>query len=389
MRHAPRLLLKASLTFGLILSTALVSAQKQPSSTPNHHSSDTILLGQSLPLSGPSAQLGQEYRAGAQAWFNEVNRLGGIKGSRIELVSLDDQYEPQKTILNTRSLLARPNLLALFGYVGTPTTKTVLPLIEQARVPLIAPLTGASLLRDPKLRMVFNLRASYQQELDKIVHSLVRDARRRIAVVYQDDAFGRDGLQATQAALQRHGLKATAIATVQRNSAKINSALTTLETAQPNAVIIISAYVSSAALSEALIERDLNAQIMNVSFVGTRALEESMPAGQASGIGISQVVPFPWDRWIPVVADYQRLMRAGDSAAGLSFTSLEGFMAARLMTEALQRSGTQPTRQTLLKALQSIQKVDLGGFVLDLSAEDHQASDYVELTFFGAQQWEP
>jgi ABC-type branched-subunit amino acid transport system substrate-binding protein len=376
------------IVFGLSLSIAATSAQQKDTQIPSD-SKNTILLGQSLPLSGPSAQIGKKYQAGAQAWFNEVNRQGGINGKKIRLISLDDQYEPELTIINTKRLLEKPNLLALFGYVGTPTTKEILPLIEERKIPLIAPLTGASILRNKNLKMVLNLRASYQMEIDKIVESLVRNARQKIAIIYQDDAFGKDGLKSAESALKKHGLKPIAIATVQRNSAQIQSALQVLTSSQPNAIIIISTYVSSAALSRELLQRDVKAQIMNVSFVGTRALEQSLPVGLANGIGVSQVVPFPWDRWIPVVADYQRLMRMNNSSARFGFTSLEGFMAAKLITEGIKRVQGPLTKESLIISLKSIKKVDLGGFQLDLSSNNKQASDYVELTFFGAQQWEP
>ena len=376
------------MAIGLSLSIASTSAQQRDTQTFSVRN-NTILLGQSLPLSGPSAQIGKKYQAGALAWFNEVNRQGGINGKKIRLISLDDQYEPELTIKNTKTLLAEPNLLALFGYVGTPTTKEILPFIEERKVPLIAPLTGASILRSKKLEMVVNLRASYQMEIDKIVDSLVRNARQKIAIIYQDDAFGKDGLKSAELALKTHGLKPIAIATVQRNSAQIQPALQVLTSSRPNAIIIISTYVSSAALSKELLQRDIKAQIMNVSFVGTRALEQSLPVGQANGIGVSQVVPFPWDRWIPVVADYQRLMRVNNSSARFGFTSLEGFMAARLITEGIKKVQGPLTREALITSLKTINKVDLGGFRLNLIGNNKQASDYVELTFFGAQQWEP
>lgn len=376
------------IAIGLSLSIASTSAQQRDTQTLSDRN-NTILLGQSLPLSGPSAQIGKKYQAGTLAWFNEVNRQGGINGKKIRLISLDDQYEPELTIKNTKTLLAKPNLLALFGYVGTPTTKEILPFIEERKVPLIAPLTGASILRNEKLKMVVNLRASYQMEIDEIVNSLVRNARQKIAIIYQDDAFGKDGLKSAELALKTHGLKPIAIATVQRNSAQIQQALQVLTSSRPNAIIIISTYVSSAALSRELLQRDIKAQIMNVSFVGTRALEQSLPVGQANGIGVSQVVPFPWDRWIPVVADYQRLMRVNNSSARFGFTSLEGFMAARLITEGIKKVQGPLTREALITSLKTINKVDLGGFQLDLTGNSKQASDYVELTFFGAQQWEP
>ena len=351
--------------------------------------SDALVLGQSLPLTGPSAQLGLEYQRGALAWFEEVNRRGGIHGRPIRLVSLDDQYEPSKTLENTRQLLQRQDLLALFGYVGTPTTKVALPLIEQASVPLVAPMTGASLLRRPDLEMVFNLRASYRLEIEAMVEELVRDANHRIAVVYQDDAFGQDGLTAATEALARHDLKPVATTTVQRNSAQVGQAVRELLSVNPNGVIVVSAYVSSAALATQLRDEGSRAQIMNVSFVGTKALQQAMPVGEANGIGVAQVVPFPWNRWIPVVAQYQKLMRSSSDDPDFGFTSLEGFLAARLVTTALDRAGKDPSRPDLVAALESINDLDLGGFRLDMDREDHQASDFVELTFLGSQNWEP
>ena len=366
----------------------LTADSRTPSADPGA-GTDALVLGQSLPLSGPSAQLGLDYQRGALAWFEEVNRRGGIHGRPIRLVSLDDQYEPGKTLENTRQLLQRQDLLALFGYVGTPTTKVALPLIEQASVPLVAPMTGASLLRRPDLEMVFNLRSSYRLEIEAMVDELVRDANHRIAVVYQDDAFGQDGLAAATAALARHDLKPVVTATVQRNSAQVGQAVRALLAVNPNGVIVVSAYVSSAALSAQLRDEGSRAQIMNVSFVGTKALQQAMPVGEANGIGVAQVVPFPWNRWIPIVAQYQKLMRSSGDDPEFGFTSLEGFLAARLVTTALDRAGKDPTRRDLVEALESIKDFDLGGFRLDMGREDHQASDFVELTFLGSQNWEP
>ena len=348
-----------------------------------------LVLGQSAPFSGPSGQLGREYREGALAWFAEVNRRGGIHGRKLRLESLDDRYEPTLTLRNTRQLIGSKNTFALFGYVGTPTVKEILPLVEQEQIPLVAPLTGARLLREPFRPMVFNLRASYQAEIDRIIDDLVRSGRHRIAVLHQEDAFGEDGLNATRSALARHGLRPVAIAGVQRNSTVTDPAALQVQRAQPGAVVIISAYPSSAAFSRSLQRLGSTAQLMNVSFVGTGGLQDALPGGTASGIGVSQVVPFPWDRRLPVVAEYRRLMRQQQRSVHLGFTSLEGFLAARWLTEALEKAGPDPSRKQLVAAFESMHRLDLGGYVLRLGPRDHQASDFVDLTFLGSQRWGP
>jgi len=350
---------------------------------------NALVLGQSAALSGPSGQIGLEYREGAQAWFAELNRRGGIHGRPLRLVSLDDRYEPELTRRNTERLLRQEGVFALFGYVGTPTVKAVLPLVEQQRVPLVAPLTGASLLRQPTPATVINLRASYQAELDQIVNDLVRSGRRRIAVLHQLDAFGDDGLAASRRALARHGLEPLITAGIGRNATSAGAVAQRIHAAHPTGVIVIAAYPSAAAFSKEMLQRNSTAQLMHVSFVGTRGLQDSLPSGQAEGIGIAQVVPFPWNRRIPVVAEYQRLMRRQQREPRFGFNSLEGFLAAKLMGEALQRAGANPSREGLLAAFERLGRIDLGGFQVALGPGDRNASDLVELTFLGSQRWEP
>ena len=349
----------------------------------------TLLLGQSAPFSGPSAQLGREYRNGALAWFAEVNRRGGIHGRRIRLVSLDDRYEPVLTQRNTTAFLDRWKVLALFGYVGTPTVKAVLPELRARGMPLIAPLTGAALLRNPTPANVINLRASYGREIDRIIAALVRSGSHQIAVLHQRDAFGADGLVAARRAMARYGLRPVALASMARNSTDAAGAARTIAEAHPDAVVVITAYPSAAAFSLEMQRRHSKAQLMNVSFAGTRGLQDALVGGKGNGIGIAQVVPFPWNRRIPVVAEYQRLMQRQSGGLGFGFTSLEGFLAAKLMTEALQRAGADPSRQQLLKAFASIGTHDLGGFRVSLGPHDRDASDLVELTYLGSQRWEP
>ena len=348
-----------------------------------------LLLGQSAALSGPSGMLGREYRDGALAYFAEVNRRGGVHGRRLRLISLDDHYEPSITLRNTRQLIERNRVFALFGYVGTPTVKEVLPLVESNKIPLIAPLTGAQLLRQPHRPLVFNLRTSYQVEIDRMVNYLVRSGRHRIAVVAQNDAFGQDGQRAAHQALKRHGLKPVTTARVERNSGQAVEAARAVQAANANGVLIVAAYPSSAAFTRELRQHGSTAQLMNVSFVGASALQAALPSNQASGIGIAQVVPFPWNERVPVVKEYQQLMRRQQGRAQFGFTSLESFLAAKMTVEGLRRAGPAPTRQRFVTALESMRDVDLGGYRVQLGPQNHNGSTFVELTFLGSQRWEP
>jgi len=351
--------------------------------------STELVLGQSAPLSGPSAMLGSEYREGALAYFAEMNRQGGVHGKRLRLLSLDDRYEPPLTLRNTKQLIERDKVFALFGYVGTPTVKAVLPLIEKQKIPLIAPLTGAQLLRQPHRPMVFNLRTSYHMEIDRMVDYLVRSGRHRVAVVYQNDAFGQDGLRGALKALRRHGLKPVASASVERNSSQTSGAARMVQKANANAVLVVTAYPSSASFSRQMRQSGSTAQLMNVSFVGTSALRSSLQSHEASGIGVAQVVPFPWNERVPVVKEYQKLMRRQQTKPHFGFSSLEGFLAAKMTVEGLRRAGPEPTRQRFVTALETMRDVDLGGYRVQLGPQDHNGSSFVELTFLGSQRWEP
>ena len=348
-----------------------------------------IRLGQSAPLSGRSAQLGQEYRAGALAYFSQVNQRGGINGKTIALITLDDRYEPKLTLRNTRTLLERDKVLALFGYVGTPTVQAVLPLVDAQRIPLIAPLSGAELLRTPLRPTVFNLRTSYRSELRESIKALVRAGLRRIGVIYQRDAFGLDGLRATKAALKGYNLAAVAEVSVNRNSLNNEAAAREMVAASPNGLVLVTTYGTAADLILRLRKLGNHAPEMSVSFVGTQALQNALSPHLANGIGISQVVPFPWDGRLPVVREYQQAMRRQSQKPRYGFTSLEGFLAAKLTVEALRKAGPDPSRERLVAALDSLRSIDLGGYRVSFSPQDHEGSDFVELTYLGTQRWEP
>jgi ABC-type branched-subunit amino acid transport system substrate-binding protein len=342
---------------------------------------DTIVLGQSCPLTGPAAELGTEMRLGAQLHFNEVNQKGGVFGRAIKLVTLDDGYEPDRAAANTRKLIEEDKVFALFGYVGTPTSNAALPLFTKAQVPFIGAFTGAESLRTPFNRNIFNIRASYFDETEKIVEQLTNLGIRKIAVLYQNDAYGQAGLAGVNRAIAKRQMQLVAQGTVERNSVAVDAAVKTLVPAQPDVIVMISAYKSIAAFVKAAKKAGYTGLFHNVSFVGSRALASEL-GKDGHGVAISQVVPFPYATRIPVVREYQQLLKAG-SSAGISFTSLEGFIAAKVLVEGLRRAGKDLTREKLVAALETMRMVDFGGFNINFTPTDHNGSNFVELTIIG------
>ena len=277
-------------------------------------------------------------------------------------------------------------VFALFGYVGTPTVKAAMPLIEQAKIPLIAPLTGAQLIRSPRNPLVFNIRSSYHQEIESIVRYLLRYRRRNIAIVYQNDAYGKDGLMGLRKALAARGLRPVTETTVERNSTRTKEAAHRVALARPDAVLIISSYGTVASFITHLRQQGSQAQVMNVSFVGSNALAKALPAQYRHGVGISQVVPFPWNPRVPVVRDYQNTIRRNSSDADYGFSSLEGYIAGSMLVRALKATGGDLTRERFLATLNSLGPVDLGGYKVLLKPQHNQGSDFVELTFLVGRQ---
>ena len=343
-----------------------------------------IVLGQSAVFSGPAADLGTEMRNGALAYFNSVNAQGGVNGRKIVLKSLDDRYEPDNAARATKQLIDEDRVFALFGYVGTPTFNAAAPIIKEARVPLVSAFTGAESLRDPVIRYVFNVRASYFDETEQIVQHLTSMGIDRIAVFYQNDAYGKAGLDGVARALKKRNMAISGSTTVERNSVDVNKAVGDMVKLDPQAIVMISAYKSCAAFIRAMKKAGKSPSFWNVSFVGSKALAKELgPEGR--GVQVSQVVPFPWDDSIPVVREYTRLLKASGSGEP-NFSSLEGFISAKVIVEGMRRAGKNLTRDGLIRALETMEPYDVGGFKVYYSAEDHRGSRYVDLTIISKDQ---
>jgi branched-chain amino acid transport system substrate-binding protein len=351
-------------------------------SAPASAADNQIVFGQSAALSGPAAELGKGVKLGAEVYFNKVNAAGGIKGRKIVLRSLDDGYEPPRAEKNTKELIAQDDVLALFGYVGTPTSAISIPHSTQAKVPFVGAYTGAELLRSPFNKYIFNVRASYFDETEAIVRQLTSFSWSKVAVFYQNDSYGEAGLKGVEQALARRNLKVHAKATVERNSVDIAKAVETLSGSQPEAIVLISTYKSCAAFIKAMQAKGSNAMMYNVSFVGTTALANAL-GESAKGVAVSQVVPSPWSGKYNIVLEYRRAMEAAGHK-DFGFTSLEGYIAAKIVTEALKNGGDK-NREAFVAALEKIDNYDAGGMYFTFSPTRHGASKFVDLTILTAK----
>ncbi len=342
---------------------------------------ERILFGQSAALSGPASALGQGMRLGIRAAFEEVNRSGGIAGRRLELVSLDDGYQPERALENTRQLIQEEEVFALIGPVGTPTSLAAEPAAAEAGIPYIAPFTGAEFLRDSDLaRTTVNVRASYYQETGEAVDRLIGDlGYSRFAVLYQNDSFGRAGLTGVERALTRNGLALVAKASFPRNSTSVKTALVTLRRARPEAVIMIGAYDPVGAFVQWSRRIGFEPTFLTISFVGSAALADRLgPDGR--GILITQVVPLPSDTEFSLTRQYKSALERVDSDEAGDLVSLEGYLAGRLVAEVLEACGEDLTPSRFLAEVVSVSRFNLGGFTLRYGTEDNQGSDRVFLT---------
>ena len=340
-----------------------------------------VTIGQFAAFTGPAAQLGLRMQAGIKAQFDAVNKAGGVNGRQIKLVARDDGYEPEKAAQAVKALLNDDQVFALIGSVGTPTTLAALPAINDAKVPLIGPFTGAQGLREPFSRQLFHVRASYFDETDRIVQHITTLGVKKIAVLYQNDAYGKAGLEGVTRALTKRQMKAVAAATVERNSVDVAKSIDEILKTAPEAIVQISAYKSSAAFIKQARSQGFGGQFFNVSFVGSKALADEL--GEAgTGVVISQVVPFPFQGNSAIVREYQQRMTESGQKE-FDFSSLEGFLAAKVLTEGLKRAGKTLTREGLITALESLKDFNMGGFTINYSAKSHEGSNFSDLTIIG------
>ena len=366
-----------------LLAVAAIAVSAQAAAEPGI-TDNSITLGMTSPFSGTNGVYGTDMRQVIQTYFDQVNKAGGVNGRKINLVALDDGYETDRAVANTKSLIEEKNVFALLAsYGSSPTTEAMNKVFGPAKVPLVGTISGAGSLREPisqnpNGRYMFNVRASYADETEAIVSQLVSLGLKNIAVFYQNDGFGKSGLDGVTVALKKHNLAPTTAATVERNSVDVTAAVEAIAKSKPQAVVMVTLYKPTAAFVKAMKKANQSPMFMTLSPVGTEQLVAELgPA--ARGIGISQVMPYPFNDIVPMVRDYQKLVGA---KAGYSYYGIEAYAMARVMVDALKRMGKDPSREKLMAALEST-SLDMGGLKVAYSATNRQGSRFVELTVIG------
>ena len=370
--------------------TAAVGPTAMPETT--GVSDGEVVFGQSAASTGPAQELGINMRLGIEAAFAEANRAGGVHGRMLSLAFRDDGYEPEAAATNSLELIREEGVFALIGEVGTPTSRSATPVAAAAGVPFVAPFTGAAFLRDvAEWDNIVNMRASYNQETEEMVERFTADlGYDRIAVLYQDDSFGRAGYNGALAALARRGMEPVGVGLYPRNTTAVKTALLDLGKSRPQGIIMVGAYDPIGEFILWARETKLvDAEFITISFVGSNALAEKLGA-KGEGVYVTQVVPFPADDSLPVIRAYQEALAAFKPEAQPGFVSLEGYLAGRLAIAGLERCGREVTRSCFLSQLLDGGDFDLDGFPLSYSGGSNQGSNKVFLTVIGADgQYQP
>ncbi|MBF0313433.1 MAG: ABC transporter substrate-binding protein [Oligoflexia bacterium] len=340
----------------------------------NGVSNGEIVIGMSNALSGSAKGLGLGVKNGAMAYFEKINKTGGIHGRKIRVVSYDDEYEPQLARKNTKKLIDEDKIFALFGYVGTPTSKTVISYISQVGVPFIAPFTGAQFLRTPINKNVYNVRASYFDETELLVNRIVNDLGiKEIGIFMQNDGYGAAGHDGVVRALKKIDLKQVGVGKYKRNTLEVQEGLDELKRSQAKAVIMIGAYKACAAFMKLAKAQGFTPKMFNISFVGVDELYKE--AGEAAdGSFVSQVVPNFYDDSMELIKQYQK-----DVISDFSFPSLEGYIDAIVIVEGLKQAGSDLTRENFKNAMKKI-NLNIGGLQINFTGKINQALNKVYLT---------
>lgn len=372
-----RLLHKLVISF-VISVLATQTAQAEPGVT-----GDAISLAQSTALTGPLSDLAKEFLKGQQVYFNSLNAKGGINGRKINLIVKDDGYDPKKSVENVEAFIKDEKIVAFFGTFGTGNNEALIPLAQKAGVPVFMPLTGSSTVRGAKSKGVYNLRASYSDEVEKLVENLTTIGMKKIAVVYQNDSFGKEAMSAATESLKKRNLPPVSVTSVETNASNAATATTDMLKNNPEAVILGLGGKAAIEVIKQINTQRKGTRIYALSVISAPAALRTLDK-DGTGVAISQVVPFPRSTTIALVREYQQAMTAaGDN--DFTHISLEGYANAKLMAEVIRRAGKSPTRANLAASIESMRRIDLGGLDISFGDGASSGSRFVELTMINSQ----
>jgi ABC-type branched-subunit amino acid transport system substrate-binding protein len=345
----------------------------------------TIIIGQSAPLTGANAELGNDIRNGALAYFKKVNEAGGVNGRKIELASLDDGNTVPRAEENTKKLVEEQQVFALFGYASATLSRPAMPFVEKHHVPFLSPLTGADPMRVFN-KYVYNMRGSYAEELEKIIDHFAPLGVKRFSIVYYDDVVGRENFTAVERALKKRNLAVVSIAAFKdRAKPDIEAGVQSVAKGEPDVVILTTLYKATADFVRASQKAGLGYQVASNSFPGASPLAKEL-GKDGAGVIVATVVPPPAKRSLPIVAEYQVAIEKQLGKKEFSFTSLESYIAAKATVEAIRRAGPKLTREGFMQALDGMKNYDAGGYFIGFAPNNHNGSSFVELTVLGHDQ---
>lgn len=342
-----------------------------------------IVIGQIAAFSGPLAPTGSHMRAGAQLYFDAVNAEGGIHGATLRLITKDDGYKSDETVRLARAMLKESQPLAFIGFVGTGNVEAMLEqkVLSEAGIPLIAVRSGAASLVRRNDPFLFITRASYAEEVEKITEQYVTTGYTRFAVLFQNDAFGLDVLASAEQAITRAGGFLVAKGSYAKNTTEVEAAVKTIGAAKPQAVIMIANTAASAEFVKQSRAAGYFAQFVALSVTDAAQVVSRIGADKAEGLVLTQVVPDPNSRAVPLIREVQdNFAKFAPKDVTANHTFVEGYLGAKVLVEALRRAGPNPTRKKLRDTLEAMKNYDAGGVFITFSANRHAGSRFVDIT---------
>ncbi|QIL71485.1 ABC transporter substrate-binding protein [Diaphorobacter sp. HDW4B] len=372
MIHSKRRHAMAAMAAGLLFSSlpSIAQAQSQP-----------ILIGQTVGVTGSAAATVKESMQGAELYFNHVNAQGGIAGKKIEVVTLDDKFDPKLTLDNARTLIEEKHVTALFMPRGTPHTQDLIPLLDRYGVPLVGPSTGAMTLHQPVPKNIFHVRATYQREVEMAIDHMVSQGQSRFAVLHVDDTFGQDGLAGAQKGFATHKLEPTAIETFNRSKPDFSASAPRILASKAQVTFVIGTGSAVVDGIVALRNAGYGGQIITLSNNASGGFVKAL-GDKARGIIVTQVFPSERSMAYPLIQELQRVAKS-QGVTDTSPAMVEGFASAKVLVEGLRRAAPNIDRARLHGALESMSKYDIGGLELSYGPSDHTGMNFADLSIIG------